>query len=90
MTSAAAVNLLTDSVFVASRKAGFCALTDGAVGGLSKIIFGVILVGTGAYGLFSAAAGGLAAASLVSIVLIVTLFAGTHRSRNHFGNLSPY
>jgi O-antigen/teichoic acid export membrane protein len=69
--AAAAVNLLTDSVFIASRKASFCALTDGAVGGLSKIVFGVTFAGTGAYGLFCASAGGFAAAALVSVVLII-------------------
>jgi len=71
--AASAVNLLTDSVFIAFRKAGFCALTDGVVGGLSKIVFGVTLAGTGAYGLFCASAGGLAAAALVSVVLIITV-----------------
>jgi O-antigen/teichoic acid export membrane protein len=73
LAAAAAVNLLTDSVFMASRRAGFCALTDGAVGGLSKIALGVILAGTGAYGIFCASVGGLAAAALVSVVLIVTV-----------------
>jgi O-antigen/teichoic acid export membrane protein len=70
--AAAAVNLLTDSVFIASRKAGLCAVTDGAVGGVSKIVMGVALAGTGAYGLFSASAGGFAAAALASVILMVT------------------
>jgi len=72
LTAATAVNLLTDSVFIASRKAGLCALTDGAVGGVSKILFGLALAGTGAFGLFSASVGGFAAAALASIVLIIT------------------
>jgi O-antigen/teichoic acid export membrane protein len=71
LAAATAVNLLTDSVFIASRRAAFCALTDGAVGGVSKIVFGVILAGTGAYGLFAASTGGLAVAAVASIVLIV-------------------
>lgn len=72
LTAAAAVNLLTDSVFMAARKAGYCALTDGAVGGISKIIAGVLLAGTGAFGLFSASVGGFAAAAVCSLALIVT------------------
>ena len=49
LTAAAAVNLLADSIFIASRKAGFCALTDGGIGGTVKVVSGVILSGTGAY-----------------------------------------
>ena len=89
LTAAAAVNLLTDSVFVASRKASFCALTDGAVGGLSKIVFGVILAGTGAYGLFCASAGGFAVAALTSIILIVTAFHWRPSFKKPFQALKP-
>ena len=60
LASAAAVNLLTDSVFIASRKASYCALTDGGVSGITKIVSGLILAGTGAYGLFCACAAGFA------------------------------
>ena len=38
LTAAAAVNLLTDSVLIASRKASYTALTDGGVGGIAKIV----------------------------------------------------
>jgi O-antigen/teichoic acid export membrane protein len=89
LTAAAAVNLLSDSVFVASRKAGFCALTDGVAGGISKIVFGLILVGTGAYGLFCASAGGFAAAALASIVLIVTTFHWRPSLKEPFQALKP-
>ena len=58
LSSAAAVNVLTDSVFIAHRRAELCALTDGVIGGFGKIIFGLVLAGTGAYGLFSASTGG--------------------------------
>jgi O-antigen/teichoic acid export membrane protein len=73
LSMAAAVNLLTDSVFIASRKTGLCALTDGAIGGISKICLGLVLAGTGAYGLFCASAGSFAAAALISIVLTVAV-----------------
>jgi O-antigen/teichoic acid export membrane protein len=89
LTAAAAVNLLTDSVFVASRKAGFCALTDGVVGGISKIVFGVVFVGAGAYGLFCASAGGIAAAAVVSIILIVVVFHWQPSLKKPFQTLKP-
>ena len=72
LTSVAAVNLLTDSVFIASRKASYCALTDGGVSGITKIVSGLILAGSGAYGLFCACAAGFATAAVVSLVLIAT------------------
>lgn len=70
LASATTVNLLTDSVFIASRKAGFTALTDGGIGGTAKIALSVALAGTGAYGVFTASAGGFAAAALASLVLM--------------------
>jgi O-antigen/teichoic acid export membrane protein len=70
LTAAASVNLLTDSVFIASRKAGLCALTDGGIGGTTKIVSAVALVGAGAYGVFTASTAAFAASALVSIVLI--------------------
>jgi O-antigen/teichoic acid export membrane protein len=89
LAGAAALNLLTDSVFIASRKAGFCALTDGAVGGLSRIVFGLIFAGTGAYGLYCASAGGFAAAALVSVLLVVTTFHWRPSIKNSFQTLKP-
>jgi O-antigen/teichoic acid export membrane protein len=88
-TAAAAVNLLTDSVFIASRRAGFCALTDGAVGGLSKIVFGITFAGTGAYGLFCVSAGGFVAAAVVSVVLIITVLHWRPSLKEPFLALKP-
>jgi O-antigen/teichoic acid export membrane protein len=48
-------------------------LTDGLIGGSSKIIFGFLLAGTGAYGLFSASTGGFAASALASVALIAVV-----------------
>jgi O-antigen/teichoic acid export membrane protein len=73
LSAAAAVNVLTDSVFIAQRRAELCALTDGLIGGVGKIIFGLALAGTGAFGLFSASTGGYAASAIASIVLIVVV-----------------
>jgi O-antigen/teichoic acid export membrane protein len=69
--AAATVNLLTDSIFIAARRAGYNAVIDGGVGALTKLILCVALVGTGAYGLFSASVGGLAAAALASLLLMM-------------------
>jgi O-antigen/teichoic acid export membrane protein len=70
LAAAGSVNLLTDSVFIADRKAGFNAFIDGGVGGVTKLISCFALAGTGAYGLFCASAGGLAVAALASLLLM--------------------
>jgi O-antigen/teichoic acid export membrane protein len=72
LTSAGAVNLLTDSVFTAARKSGYNALVDGGIGGVSKLVFAVVLAGTGSYGLFAASASGFVAASLAGVILMTT------------------
>jgi O-antigen/teichoic acid export membrane protein len=89
LTAAAAVNLLTDSVFIASRKAGFTALTDGAIGGVTRVVSAVVLVGTGAYGIFCASVGGYAAAALASLVLITTSLHSRPSLRKPFRTLQP-
>ena len=89
LASGAAVNLLTDSVFIASRKAGYCALTDGGVSGITKIVSGFVLAGTGAYGLFSACGIGFAAAALVSLVLIAKALRWRPSLTNPFRSLKP-
>jgi O-antigen/teichoic acid export membrane protein len=72
LTSVGAVNLLTDSVFISVRKSGYNALVDGGIGGVSKLVFAVVLAGTGSYGLFTASASGYVVASLASVILMVT------------------
>lgn len=89
LTVAAAVNLISDSIFIAARRAGFCALTDGAVGATSKILFGLLLTGSGAYGLYSASTAGMAAAALVSVVLIVRALRWRPSFADPFSTLKP-
>jgi O-antigen/teichoic acid export membrane protein len=89
LTAAAAVNLLTDSIFIASRKAGYCALTDGGVGGVIKVVSCVILSGTGAYGLFCASVGGFASAALASLVLVTTALHWRPSLRTPLRTLKP-
>ena len=72
LTAAGSVNLLTDSVFIAARKAGYNVFADGLIGGVTKIGSLVILAGTGSYGLFCASASGFVTAGLASVLLIGT------------------
>jgi O-antigen/teichoic acid export membrane protein len=89
LSAAAAVNVLTDSVFIAQRRAELCALTDGLIGGVGKIIFGLALAGTGAFGLFSASTGGYAASAVASIVLIVVVLRWRPSLRRPIQTLRP-
>jgi O-antigen/teichoic acid export membrane protein len=89
LTGAAAVNLLTDSIFVASRKASYNVLADGGIGGATKIASGVILAGTGAYGIFCSSVGGFAAAALASMVLMATALHWRPSFKNSFRVLKP-
>jgi O-antigen/teichoic acid export membrane protein len=72
LSAAAAVNLVTDAIFISCRRAGINAFVDGGVGGVVKVLLVPLLAGSGAYGLFCASAGGFAAAAVVSLILIVT------------------
>jgi O-antigen/teichoic acid export membrane protein len=89
LNAAVAVNLITDSVFVSSRKASLCTLTDGGIGGLGRIAFAFVLTGSGAYGLFSASALGFALAAVASVILIVTSVGLRPSFKDLFSTLRP-
>jgi O-antigen/teichoic acid export membrane protein len=89
MTGVGAINVLTDSIFIAERRAGCNALVDGGIGGVTKVSAGIILVGTGAYGLFSAAAGGPLAACLASVILLTTALSWRPSLRGPWAALRP-
>lgn len=72
ITSAAAVNTLTDVIFIASRKAKYTFFVDGVIGGFGKVALVSVLTGAGAYGLFLAGAIGIVLATLASLLLIGT------------------
>jgi O-antigen/teichoic acid export membrane protein len=72
LSALAAVNLVTDAVFIACRRSGLVAFVDGGVGGVAKVLLVPLLAGSGAYGLFCASAGGFAAAAVASLILIWT------------------
>jgi O-antigen/teichoic acid export membrane protein len=73
VTAAAAVNLLTDSVFVATRRAGYMPVVDGIIGGTGKLLSALLLTGAGAAGLFFASVTGAVLPALVSVGIIVTV-----------------
>jgi O-antigen/teichoic acid export membrane protein len=89
LTATASVNLLTDAVFIGSRRAGFCALTDGAVGGSSKVVTAALLAGTGTYGIFAASTGGFAASAIVSVILIAAVLGWRPRLHRPSSVLRP-
>jgi O-antigen/teichoic acid export membrane protein len=74
MTGFAAVNLLTDSVFVAYRAARFNFYIDGLFQSSSKLVLLIVFTGSGAFGIFSA--GGVAStlAVLASLWFLVRRF----------------
>jgi O-antigen/teichoic acid export membrane protein len=89
VTAAAAINILTDSVFVAGRRAGYTAFLDGIVAGAGKIILAVALAGTSVYGLFLATATGTALAALSSLGFIYTVMHTRLRLERPLATLKP-
>lgn len=74
MVALAAINLLTDSIFIAYRSAKFALLTDGGVMGTIKMLLPFVFVSLGAYGVFLAAGAAASAAMVVSILLLTAYF----------------
>jgi O-antigen/teichoic acid export membrane protein len=66
----AALNLLTDAVFVGERTPQYNVITDGIVQGLTKLALPVLLLGLGSYGIFGSVGGGYVAAMLASLFLM--------------------
>ena len=73
MSAAAAVNTLTDVIFIASRKAKYTTFVDGVIAGFGKLILAALLTGLGAYGVFLASALGTVLAAVASLLLILTV-----------------
>jgi O-antigen/teichoic acid export membrane protein/acyl carrier protein len=89
LTATAAVNLLTDSIFVASRKAKYTVFVDGIVEGFGKIALAVALVGTGVYGIYSASVMGTALGAGASLFLIFTIMHCRLSLRKPLSTLRP-
>ena len=89
VTATFALNILTNSVFVALRKARYTAFVDGIVGGVGKILLAVAFVGAGTYGLFLASALGIALAAIASLVLIYAVMRCRVSLKRPFEALKP-
>jgi O-antigen/teichoic acid export membrane protein len=86
---AIAINILTDSIFIANRRAAYTVLTDGGIGSVAKVFSAIGLAGGGAYSLFCAAAGSYAMAALASIVLMIATLRWRPSFRDLFRTLKP-
>jgi len=71
LTAFWAVNVVTDSVFIAFRKAQYNVLVDGIIQGAVKLGVPALVVGLGAYGMFLASGLAAAAAVVASIVFMM-------------------
>lgn len=85
LTAFTAVNLLTDSVFIAYRAARFNFVVDGIVQGGLKLALPATVVGLGSYGLFLAAGLAAAVAFVVSIAVLVLRFGYQPKPRIRMG-----
>lgn len=74
LTAFAAVNLVTDAAFIAYRAAKYNFIVDGLIQGLSKLALPLLLVGMGAFGIFTASAGAALVAVATSIFFLVRRF----------------
>ncbi len=80
-TALAAINLVTDAVFIAYRAAKYNFIVDGLIQGLSKLALPVLVVGLGAYGIFTASTGAALVAVAFSIIFLVRRFSYRPRLR---------
>jgi O-antigen/teichoic acid export membrane protein len=86
----AAVNLITDSVFIAGRAAHWNIVVDGVLQGGVKIITVCSVAGLGVYGLFGASAVGSFVAATASLVLLRRRLKLHLRPRLRIGDLRGY
>jgi O-antigen/teichoic acid export membrane protein len=80
LNAAMAVNLLTDSFFLAYRAARFNFLVDGVLGAGTKLALPVALITLGAFGIFTAAGVAAAVACVASLVLMARRFGFRYRA----------
>lgn len=70
LTAASAVNILTDSIFIAAGKSSYNAIVDGIIGGFFRIALLVTLAGGSAFAIFGASSVGYAAAAIASLLIM--------------------
>jgi O-antigen/teichoic acid export membrane protein len=80
---ATAVNLLTDSVFIALRQARFNLLIDGLLQGTLRVLLPLALAGAGAWGIVAASSLPALVAAVVSLSVIGYVFRLPVRPRRH-------
>ncbi len=74
MVALAAINMLTDSIFIAYRAAKYNLLIDGLIMSGTKMLLPLVLVALGAYGIFSSAGVASALGMIASIAFLVWRF----------------
>ena len=79
LTACSAVNLLTDSVFIARREARYNFLVDGILQSGTKLSLPLLLVGLGTFGIF-ASAGIAAGLAVVASLILMKRALGYHPS----------
>ena len=67
---AAALNVITDTVFISARIPQYNLLADGVIQGVAKLILPIFLVGFGALGIVGATGGGYVIAVVASLALM--------------------
>jgi O-antigen/teichoic acid export membrane protein len=74
IAACSALNLLTDSIFVALRAAKYNLIIDGLVLGSIKLLLPFALFGIGSYGVYVASGAGTFVGLLLSIYVLMTVF----------------
>ncbi len=87
MVALAAINLLTDSIFIAYRAAKYNLLIDGWIMGGAKVLLPLVFVGLGAYGIFTSAGVAAAIGMVASIIFLAHKFGYRPKVRIHLQTL---
>ena len=74
LTAAVALNLITDSVFIAYRSSHYNLLVDGVVQNIIKLAMPLLFVGLGAFGIYLAFGLAATVAALLSVYLMIKRF----------------
>ena len=70
----ASLNLITDSIFIAYRSAGYNLVIDGFIASSIQLALPILLIGLGAYGIYVAQGSAALVAMIVSIAVLVRKF----------------
>ncbi len=86
----ATINLLTDSIFVAFRKAKYNLLIDGFIMSGSKLFLPYLFVSLGAYGVFAASGAATSVAMVVSVLFLIWHFDFVPNLKIHFSTIRNF